>query len=113
MAMIRIRRLLFIYGGPAGDGGRRRRLAGRRAIGRPLMKPAAEKLAVELQKIPLYAPTIQWVNNASTWKCNFRAGRHSTLVCQLYSPVQWTKPLSTAPSKRAYQYELARVSPPA
>ncbi|MCS6067346.1 acyltransferase domain-containing protein [Klebsiella variicola subsp. variicola] len=41
-----------------------------------LMKPAAEKLALELQKITFNAPTIPVVNNVDV-KCGNHAGRHS------------------------------------
>ncbi|VTP66622.1 Malonyl CoA-acyl carrier protein transacylase [Leclercia adecarboxylata] len=55
------------------------------------MKPAAEKLAVELEKITFNAPTIAVVNNVDV-QCETapEAIRHA-LVRQLYSPVQWTK----------------------
>ncbi|VFS82140.1 Malonyl CoA-acyl carrier protein transacylase [Kluyvera cryocrescens] len=56
-----------------------------------LMKPAAEKLAVELQKITFSAPTISVVNNVDV-KCETDANAiRDALVRQLYSPVQWTK----------------------
>ena len=56
-----------------------------------LMKPAAEKLAVELQKITFNAPTVPVVNNVDV-KCETTADAiRDALVRQLYSPVQWTK----------------------
>lgn len=56
-----------------------------------LMKPAAEKLAVELQKITFNAPTIPVVNNVDV-KCETAPDAiRDALVRQLYSPVQWTK----------------------
>jgi [acyl-carrier-protein] S-malonyltransferase len=56
-----------------------------------LMKPAAEKLAAELEKITFSAPQVPVVNNVDV-KCETspEAIRHA-LVRQLYSPVQWTK----------------------
>ena len=56
-----------------------------------LMKPAAEKLALELQKITFNAPTIPVVNNVDV-KCETTPDAiRDALVRQLYSPVQWTK----------------------
>lgn len=56
-----------------------------------LMKPAAEKLAVELEKITFNAPTIAVVNNVDV-KCETAPEAiRDALVRQLYSPVQWTK----------------------
>ncbi|HBT6828387.1 TPA: ACP S-malonyltransferase, partial [Klebsiella pneumoniae subsp. pneumoniae] len=52
---------------------------------------AAEKLAVELQKITFNAPTIPVVNNVDV-KCETAPDAiRDALVRQLYSPVQWTK----------------------
>ncbi|KDE37214.1 ACP S-malonyltransferase [Kosakonia radicincitans] len=56
-----------------------------------LMKPAAEKLAVELNAIPFNAPQIPVINNVDV-KCETSPEAiRSALVRQLYSPVQWTK----------------------
>ncbi|QEM92086.1 ACP S-malonyltransferase [Kosakonia radicincitans] len=56
-----------------------------------LMKPAAEKLAVELNAIPFNAPQIPVINNVDV-KCETSPEAiRSALVSQLYSPVQWTK----------------------
>ena len=56
-----------------------------------LMKPAAEKLALELQNITFNAPTIPVVNNVDV-KCETAPDAiRDALVRQLYSPVQWTK----------------------
>jgi len=56
-----------------------------------LMKPAADKLAVELEKITFNAPTISVVNNVDV-KCETAPEAiRDALVRQLYSPVQWTK----------------------
>lgn len=56
-----------------------------------LMKPAAEKLAVELNAITFNAPQIPVINNVDV-KCETSPEAiRSALVRQLYSPVQWTK----------------------
>ncbi|WP_248637744.1 ACP S-malonyltransferase [Citrobacter koseri] len=56
-----------------------------------LMKPAADKLAVELAKITFNAPTVPVVNNVDV-KCETDANAiRDALVRQLYNPVQWTK----------------------
>ncbi|WP_105637993.1 ACP S-malonyltransferase [Cronobacter dublinensis] len=56
-----------------------------------LMKPAAEKLAAELEKITFNAPQIPVVNNVDV-KCETSPQAiREALVRQLYSPVQWTK----------------------
>lgn len=56
-----------------------------------LMKPAAEKLAAELENITFNTPAIPVMNNVDV-KCeNDEAAIRDALVRQLYSPVQWTK----------------------
>lgn len=56
-----------------------------------LMKPAADKLAVELAKITFNVPTVPVVNNVDV-KCETDAAAiRDALVRQLYNPVQWTK----------------------
>ena len=55
------------------------------------MKPAAEKLAVEMEKLTFNVPQIPVVNNVDV-KCETDAvAIRDALVRQLYSPVQWTK----------------------
>ncbi|MDU6435204.1 MAG: ACP S-malonyltransferase [Pantoea sp.] len=56
-----------------------------------LMKPAADKLAVALEKITFNPPSVPVVNNVDV-KCESDAAaiRHA-LVRQLYSPVRWTE----------------------
>lgn len=56
-----------------------------------LMKPAAEKLAVELEKIVFSAPRIPVVNNVDVQCETSPEAIRSALVRQLFSPVQWTK----------------------
>ncbi len=56
-----------------------------------LMKPAADKLAVEMEKLTFNAPQIPVINNVDV-KCETNATAiRDALVRQLYSPVQWTK----------------------
>ncbi|QCT20950.1 ACP S-malonyltransferase [Jejubacter calystegiae] len=56
-----------------------------------LMKPAAEKMALELTKIAFSAPEVPIVNNVDV-KCETTPEAiRDALVRQLYSPVQWTK----------------------
>ncbi|WP_058913980.1 ACP S-malonyltransferase [Entomohabitans teleogrylli] len=56
-----------------------------------LMKPAAEKLAVELNNITFSAPQIPVVNNVDVQCETTPEAIRDALVRQLYSPVQWTK----------------------
>lgn len=56
-----------------------------------LMKPAADKLAVELQNIVFNSPAIPVINNVDV-QCETDANAiRDALVRQLYSPVQWTR----------------------
>ncbi len=62
-----------------------------------LMKPAADKLAVELEKITFNAPTISVVNNVDV-KCETTPEAiRDALVRQLYSRYSGPKPLSLWP----------------
>ncbi|GGO72832.1 ACP S-malonyltransferase [Bowmanella pacifica] len=56
-----------------------------------LMKPAAEKLAVELEKLQINAPVIPVVNNVDVAMSDDPAHIRDALVRQLYSPVRWTE----------------------
>ncbi|MCT4706126.1 ACP S-malonyltransferase [Enterobacteriaceae bacterium H16N7] len=56
-----------------------------------LMKPAADKLAVALEKITFNAPTVAVVNNVDVQCETSPEAIRRALVRQLYSPVQWTK----------------------
>lgn len=56
-----------------------------------LMKPAAEKLAVELEKLQINAAVIPVVNNVDVAMSNDPAQIRDALVRQLYSPVRWTE----------------------
>lgn len=59
----------------------------------PLMRPAAEKFALELQKITLREPQIPVINNVDTKiECDPEAIRRA-LIRQLYSPVRWNQAL--------------------
>ncbi|WP_312586067.1 ACP S-malonyltransferase [Atlantibacter sp.] len=64
-----------------------------------LMKPAAEKLAVELQNITFNAPTIPVVNNVDVACATDPDEIRNALVRQLYSPVQWTKSVELMASR--------------
>ncbi|WP_158783064.1 ACP S-malonyltransferase [Pantoea sp. BAV 3049] len=56
-----------------------------------LMKPAADKLAVALEKLTFNAPAFPVVNNVDV-KCETSPEAiRSALVRQLYSPVRWTE----------------------
>ena len=56
-----------------------------------LMQDAAEKLAVELDKITLNAPKINVVNNVDVAIETDPAAIKKALVRQLYSPVRWSE----------------------
>ena len=56
-----------------------------------LMKPAAEKLAVELEKLQVNAPVIPVVNNVDVALPTDPELIRDALVRQLYSPVRWTE----------------------
>ncbi|CAI0874462.1 ACP S-malonyltransferase [Serratia quinivorans] len=56
-----------------------------------LMKPAADKLAVALQKITFNAPQVPVVNNVDVHTETDPEAIRSALVRQLYSPVRWTE----------------------
>ena len=64
-----------------------------------LMKPAADKLAVELQNITFNAPTIPVVNNVDVACATDPDEIRNALVRQLYSPVQWTKSVELMASR--------------
>lgn len=64
-----------------------------------LMKPAAEKLAVELQNITFNAPSIPVVNNVDVACATDPDEIRNALVRQLYSPVQWTKSVELMASR--------------
>ncbi|ARU93645.1 ACP S-malonyltransferase [Tatumella citrea] len=68
-----------------------------------LMKPAAEKLAVALEKLTFNAPLVPVVNNVDV-KCEQTpaAIRHA-LVRQLYSPVRWTESVEFIASRGVSQ----------
>ncbi|XES85779.1 ACP S-malonyltransferase [Franconibacter pulveris] len=72
-----------------------------------LMKPAAEKLAAELEKMTFNAPQIPVVNNVDV-KCEtVPEAIRDALIRQLYSPVQWTKSVEFMASQGVTQlYEV-------
>lgn len=56
-----------------------------------LMKPAADKMAVELKNMTFNAPAVPVVNNVDV-RCETSPDAiRDALVRQLYSPVQWTR----------------------
>ncbi len=56
-----------------------------------LMKPAAEQLAAEFEKITFKTPQIQLINNVDVAIENDIEAIKSSLIRQLYSPVRWTE----------------------
>ena len=59
-----------------------------------LMKPAADKLAVELQSVELKAPEIPVIHNVTADTCSDPDQIRSNLVAQLYSPVRWVETIN-------------------
>ena len=59
-----------------------------------LMKPAAEKLATELQSVELKAPEIPVIHNVTAEACSDPDQIRNNLVAQLYSPVRWVETIS-------------------
>lgn len=64
-----------------------------------LMRPAAEQLALELDKITFAAPSIPVINNVDVAIESDPEAIRSALVRQLYMPVQWTKTVEAFHSK--------------
>lgn len=60
-----------------------------------LMKPAAEKLALELNNVKFNQPKISVVQNVNAAIANDIASIKDGLVKQLYSPVLWTDSIKT------------------
>lgn len=60
-----------------------------------LMKPAAEKLALELNQVNFTAPQIPVVQNVDAKVATDIAAIKDGLVKQLFSPVLWTKSVTT------------------
>ncbi|WP_297810939.1 ACP S-malonyltransferase [uncultured Methylophaga sp.] len=56
-----------------------------------LMKPAAEQLTIELNKIEVALPTTPVIHNASVSVANDTAELKQLLAQQLYSPVRWVE----------------------
>ncbi len=56
-----------------------------------LMKPAAEELAIALDKLEVKAPVIPVINNADVATVTDPAAIKDALVRQLFSPVRWTE----------------------
>ena len=56
-----------------------------------LMKPAAEKLAAELENVNFHAPELPVINNVDVSRETDPARIREALVRQLYSPVRWVE----------------------
>lgn len=56
-----------------------------------LMKPAADRLAVEMESLTLAAPSIAVIHNVDVKTHNDAADIKTSLVEQLYQPVRWTE----------------------
>ena len=56
-----------------------------------LMKPAADKLALTLEKIALSAPQTAVINNVDVEKASVSSAISTALIRQLYNPVRWTE----------------------
>lgn len=56
-----------------------------------LMKPAAQKLAVELELVELSQPSIAVIQNVTAEPCSEPDKMRENLVRQLYSPVRWVE----------------------
>jgi [acyl-carrier-protein] S-malonyltransferase len=56
-----------------------------------LMKPAAEELAIALDRLEVKAPIIPVINNANVATETDPAAIKDALIRQLYSPVRWTE----------------------
>ena len=59
-----------------------------------LMKPAAERLAVELSNIEISEPTIPVLQNVTADQCSDPEQIRQNLVAQLYSPVRWVETIA-------------------
>ena len=55
------------------------------------MKPAADKLALTLEKIALSAPQTAVINNVDVEKASVSSAISTALIRQLYNPVRWTE----------------------
>ncbi|MBG6038328.1 ACP S-malonyltransferase [Proteus cibarius] len=74
-----------------------------------LMKPAADKLAVALQKIEFKQPEIQVVNNVDVIAQTDANAIREALVRQLYNPVRWTETVELIAEKGITQ--LLEIGP--
>ncbi|MCO7048621.1 ACP S-malonyltransferase [Proteus terrae] len=74
-----------------------------------LMKPAADKLAVALQKIEFKQPEIQVVNNVDVVAQTDANAIRDALVRQLYNPVRWTETVELIAEKGITQ--LLEIGP--
>lgn len=78
----------------------------------PLMKPAAESLAVALTKAPISSPRIPVVSNVTAKSHTDEDGVRKLLADQLLSPVRWTQSvieLSQTPDARWFEVGSGNV----
>ena len=69
-----------------------------------LMKPAAEKLAAELQTVELKAPEMPVIHNVTADVCSDPEQIRKNLVEQLYSPVRWVETINRFNEAGVVQY---------
>ncbi|XKM13170.1 ACP S-malonyltransferase [Orbaceae bacterium ac157xtp] len=74
-----------------------------------LMKPAADKLAVALDKISFNQPQFPVINNVDVKTENDPTAIKQALIAQLYSPVRWTEIVEFMASQNVTQ--LIEVGP--
>lgn len=60
-----------------------------------LMKPAADRLAIEMDKIEFSVPTITVIHNVDVKAHNDATEIKTSLVEQLYQPVRWTETIES------------------
>ena len=60
-----------------------------------LMKPAAVRLAAELEKVTIKSPQIPVINNVDVVSATDPAAIKDALIRQLYSPVRWVETIQT------------------
>ncbi|OEY71014.1 [acyl-carrier-protein] S-malonyltransferase [Rheinheimera salexigens] len=68
-----------------------------------LMRPAAEKLLIDLNQLTFNAPAIPVVNNVDVIAATDSADIKDALVRQLYSPVRWTETIEFLASQGVNQ----------
>ncbi|PJG84255.1 ACP S-malonyltransferase [Conservatibacter flavescens] len=74
-----------------------------------LMKPAADQLAVSLERVTFKAPQVSVINNVDVKMEEDSEAIRSALVRQLYNPVRWTESVEKM-NKQGIEY-LVEVGP--